>query len=546
MALVGNLYVNNADALEVAMMNPNDGVATMANGAKCYAREGHLRVLITSSQHQRINSYDLVANTTRCFSENNQESMYMTHIHDCNLQQRSKVLIHETDLPSLKLTDAGKYGRVILNHNEVVALQASKEENPPDADAVIRMHKLHDTLHTLRHGSERNKLRDQAQNNLKDWKTHPQNPKSIDLSKKFHVIKGDWGDVAQMFTKATGETFAVLNMANAEIAGGGYIEGMPAQEENMFLRTDAHFWVDAGEFDQAADRYTKDKTNLINGHEGRVYLDNTEGHERIVIRGPENRDAPDLGYEPLSNLEIFPIYELRSAAKDYRGGDPFQLRDLQNRVRAQLETLREKKQKHVILSAFGCGAFRNPAEDVARVYRQEIDTLKSNGFEFDYIVFAIFYPGYGNDNYPFFENEFSSAEPATPTRQEIPDERRIRRIAIETHDPQQSTLQLTANQVDGQHEVVLWKNATGEGENYRKVANGTHVSTVGGEINKDNGMIEVEYDGRRYFARYYNFTFVPARPLAILAPETPARKTGLLAFIRRFSCVSSGTVRVHE
>ena len=49
--------------------------------------------------------------------------------------------------------------------------------------------------------------------------------------------------MTQKLTKVYGETFAVLNMANAYFPGGGYDEGMPAQEENMFRRTDCHFAV---------------------------------------------------------------------------------------------------------------------------------------------------------------------------------------------------------------------------------------------------------------------------------------------------------------
>jgi hypothetical protein len=58
-----------------------------------------------------------------------------------------------------------------------------------------------------------------------------------------YVCEGDWGDVAQKFTQRFGKTFAVLNMANAYVAGGGVVEGMIAQEENMYRRTDC--WAKA-------------------------------------------------------------------------------------------------------------------------------------------------------------------------------------------------------------------------------------------------------------------------------------------------------------
>jgi hypothetical protein len=56
---------------------------------------------------------------------------------------------------------------------------------------------------------------------------------------------------------------------------------------------------------------------------------------------------------------------------------------------------------HAVLSAFGCGAFHNPAHRVAKLYREEITARMA---DFAVIAFAIFAPGYGPDNYtPFAE-----------------------------------------------------------------------------------------------------------------------------------------------
>ena len=112
-----------------------------------------------------------------------------------------------------------------------------------------------------------------------------------------------------------GAVFAVLNMANAYVPGGAYIEGAPAQEENMFRRSDCHFAVDSAEMN-SSEFYLPEMTALLNGEKGTVYLDTEQ--PRICIRGAEDRDVSDLGYPWLPNDEIFPFFELRAAARDYR------------------------------------------------------------------------------------------------------------------------------------------------------------------------------------------------------------------------------------
>ena len=111
--------------------------------------------------------------------------------------------------------------------------------------------------------------------------------------------------------------FAALNMANAFVPGGGYVEGMPAQEENMFRRTDCHFSIGRQSLDERQ-RYRQEVTALLEGADGRVYLDADK--PRVCIRGAEERDRDDLGYQWLADEDVFPFLELRSAALDLRSG----------------------------------------------------------------------------------------------------------------------------------------------------------------------------------------------------------------------------------
>lgn len=245
-------------------------------------------------------------------------------------------------------------------------------------------------------------LRSLAAANLARWKVEaPDQP-----PRGPEVWAADWGDAALALTRAHGETFAVLNMANAYVPGGAYVEGTSAQEENLFRRTDAHFFVLDEQL--AGDRYRPEMTDLLSGRTGRVYLDTT--HSRTCIRGPEDRKRPDLGYPWLFDDEVFPFYELRAAAQNAKR-EGFDELEANRRIEAQLDTLVDAGCRHAVLSAFGCGAFANPPPVVAEHYRTALEARKAS---FDRVVFAVYYPGYGPDNYSVFKDVFDGQASANP------------------------------------------------------------------------------------------------------------------------------------
>lgn len=205
-------------------------------------------------------------------------------------------------------------------------------------------------------------------------------------------------------TREHGVCFAVLNMANAFVPGGAYVEGTAAQEENLFRRSDCHFHVTDEVYDAARDRYRPYFTDLLSARGGRVFLD--VERPRVCLRGAEDRSRVDLGYRWLAEDEIFPFYELRAAAQDLRGGHAFDEHEARRRIAAQLDTLIDAGVRHAVLSAFGCGAFENPAERVAAMYRDELEARRD---AFTLVAFAIFAPGYGPDNHTPFAAAFSAA-----------------------------------------------------------------------------------------------------------------------------------------
>jgi hypothetical protein len=238
-----------------------------------------------------------------------------------------------------------------------------------------------------------------AAENLERWRSGIPGRQS-DL--RVEVVPGDWGEVTRFLTRTNGACFAVLNMANAYVPGGAYLEGAIAQEENMFRRTDCHFRIDEREYDSTIDRYLPEMTNLLTTRRGAVYLDIEQ--PRVCIRGPEDRSSQDLGYAWLAHDDIFPFFELRAAAQDLRDGSEFDPVDARRRIGAQLDTLGRHGVRHAVLGAFGCGAFQNPADRVAQIYREELEARRAS---FSLVAFAIFAAGYGPDNYTPFAEVFA-------------------------------------------------------------------------------------------------------------------------------------------
>jgi hypothetical protein len=287
-----------------------------------------------------------------------------------------------------------EFGRKIL----------SEEEMPTgvyDRPGMARRRQvLRATISALEAPGAATQFRACAVQNLARWRAAP----SVSvIPSTVRVISGDWGAVTLGLTKQYGTTFAVLNMANAYVPGGGYVEGMPAQEENMFRRTDCHFSIDPGHVNRESERYHPAFSALLNAEQGRVFLD--VDRPRICLRGPEDRGRRDLGYLWLAEDEIFPFYELRASAMDLRSGKPFDPVEARVRIVAQLETLIAANIRHAVLSAFGCGAFQNPASAVAQIYREEIMRRQEH---YDLLAFAIFHPGYGPDNLSVFRRVFEA------------------------------------------------------------------------------------------------------------------------------------------
>lgn len=192
---------------------------------------------------------------------------------------------------------------------------------------------------------------------------------------------------------AKGHRPLLLNMANAIIAGGGYRKGDGAQEENVFRRSDYYHSLDGevADKDRSERLYCTSKYELkpLKGFRefypmeefGAIY---TSGI--TVFRGTEAQ-----GYPYMKN----PLYNVCAIAMPaYRNPRLTKNNMLENRpamnTHRKIESIFAIGYQHnhdcLVLSALGCGAFKNPPKHIALLFKSVI--YQYAGY-FDTIYFAI-------------------------------------------------------------------------------------------------------------------------------------------------------------
>ena len=213
-----------------------------------------------------------------------------------------------------------------------------------------------------------------------------------------------------------GSKVAVLNMANSKNAGGGFRSGAGAQEENIHRRSDVF--------------------RFLWGRRHALYPIKTgeaimsEGV--TVFRGPEESGYPFMEkpfqvtviscaavhHPPLQTRCIYPNMgdegepEMETEAAD----------DMRVRIKAILYAAERSECDTIMLSAFGCGAFRCPPTHVALIFRQEI-LANTMVYSRKKIIFAIL----DDHNTKGFHNPCGNFQPFWDTFQDFPGPNTLRK-----------------------------------------------------------------------------------------------------------------------
>ena len=205
----------------------------------------------------------------------------------------------------------------------------------------------------------------------------------------FSVIEADCLEVAALVIKA-GFNPCVLNMASRKNPGGGVVNGSAAQEENLFRRSNLfaslyQFADYAAQYDVAKNK----KQYPLDKNFGGIYSPDV-----TVFRSSENS-----GYAMLETPFQTSVVSVAALNRPDLIKIDGQLRIAQHFIEPTKERMRTilriagKYNHHaLVLSAFGCGAFCNPPEHIAKLFKEVFAEAEFKN-RFALVVFAII-----NDN----------------------------------------------------------------------------------------------------------------------------------------------------
>ncbi len=203
---------------------------------------------------------------------------------------------------------------------------------------------------------------------------------------KFSVIEADCIEAAELLKNA-GYNVCLLNMANRQNPGGGVLGGAGAQEENIFRRS--NLFQSLYQFVDYSNQYDIERNT-----ENSYPLDRNSGgiysKKVSIFRGSEKN-----GYCFLKNpfeISIVSVPAINRPQLDFINGKYYIINELvepsKEKIRTILRICGEFNHDCLVLSAFGCGAFRNPPNHMAILFKDVFNELEFQG-RFKLIVFAI-------------------------------------------------------------------------------------------------------------------------------------------------------------
>lgn len=225
-----------------------------------------------------------------------------------------------------------------------------------------------------------------------------------ELPCKVYVTKNRTMEAAREYVDGKHKV-AVLNFASATTPGGGVVGGSSAQEEclcrvstlydaisknDIFRKFYEPHRKDGDVIHNDDIIYTPDVT-VFKDDDNKLFTDRTDWFNVDVITcaAPNLRDVPNNGWCNIGESNT-PV----------KVDDNTLFEIHKKRAKRILDVAISNNVDVIILGAFGCGAFRNPPEVVAKAYKSILEDYKKY---FSTIEFAVYVNSYSYPNFEAFK-----------------------------------------------------------------------------------------------------------------------------------------------
>ena len=205
---------------------------------------------------------------------------------------------------------------------------------------------------------------------------------------------------------------AVLNFANPEIPGGGVKNGAKAQEESLCRCSNLYPCIASPRVQEEFYKYHYLKKRFF-------YSDRVIYTKDVTVFKDDELDMLDkekwfhvdvLTCAAPFTAKIGYVKEAFSGSEKFKLSRTALMRIFESRIKNIISVAMDNEADILILGAFGCGAFKNPPDIVARAFK---NVIQKNHYEecFDKIIFAVKSSNYDNPyeicpNLLAFETEF--------------------------------------------------------------------------------------------------------------------------------------------
>ncbi|PGH16262.1 hypothetical protein AJ80_05285 [Polytolypa hystricis UAMH7299] len=191
---------------------------------------------------------------------------------------------------------------------------------------------------------------------------------------------------ARYITFRDNKPVCVLNMANAENAGGGWKRGALAQEEALCYRSSLSFSLKLR-------YYPIPEFGAIYSPSVLVIRESMEdGHGLLDLSQPDK--LPVVSVVTVAAL-CFPkvdmVLEGEGESRKVRElyADPNDRETMKEKMRVVLRTAAVNGHRRLVLGALGCGAFLNPREEVADCWAEVFEEREFGGGWWESVLFAV-------------------------------------------------------------------------------------------------------------------------------------------------------------